>query len=238
MKFPIFIAVSLVCVPLSRGAISAFYSQTGAGATAPTNAEQWGGGNFTNFSSAFDLTFDYTAAVAAVSNPILLWEAGGSGTGSVLVLHGSQLHYFAGNSTDDVVSGSHGLSAGMTDIQIVTAFQVDAGTGTNELLSIYVNGSLIVSGDVNTANDWSGGEAGSAVGQTSGTQRYVGTGLFTDSSVVNYAGPAISFDAYRLAPGNGPADADNTLANILVPEPSSSLLFMLGGATFFFRRRK
>lgn len=230
------IAVFLACAPLSQGAVSAFYSATGVGGMGGNNAGTWGGSDFTTFSSAFEVTIDYTATVAGESNPIILWEAGGSGVGSALVLDGTQLHYFAGNGNDDVVSGIHGLSATVTTVQIVTAFEIGAGTGTNELLSIYVNGVSVASGDADTSNDWSGGENGSELGQESGTQRYSGTGLFTVANVVSYPETNISFNAYGLASDGGPAD--NTLANILVPEPSSSILLMLGGGAFLLRRKK
>ena len=111
----------------SSAAPVAFYTASGVGGMGNVNAETWGGGNFSNFSSAFEVTIDFTATVDNETNPIMLWEAGGSGTGSVVVLDNDQLHYWAGNSTDDVVSATMVCQAQL-GVQIVTVFEIDAGT--------------------------------------------------------------------------------------------------------------
>lgn len=237
----------LTCSAVAVGAMNASAAPVSYfSASGPQNmgaATTWGANSNRDADNAFELTFDFTSAVANKTNPVLLWEAGGSGTGAALVLEGAELHWFAGNSNDDVVSGLHGLSAGTLGVQIVTVFDIDGGTAGAELLSIYVNGTDITAGgaDANTANQWDGGEAYSDLGtETIGsTYRYNSTSLFASGSVVGYDSTGesnISFAAYQLASGGGPAD--NTLENILVPEPSALALVSLGMLGLMGRRRR
>ena len=50
-----------------------------------------------------------------------------------------------------------------------------------------------------------------------------------------FPGSSISFAAYQLASSGGPAD--NTLSNILVPEPSTAVLLGLSALGLLVRRR-
>jgi len=225
-----------VAAPAVFGAPVQYYTASGVGGMGSNNAGIWGNVDNTNKSAAHEVFIDYTSLVANETNPIILWEAGGSGTGSALVLNNGQLHFFTSNSNSFVVSGNHGLTVGQTGVQIVTAFELGAGTGDNELVSLYVNGNLIGTGDFATNNDWAGGESGSELGAEAGTQRYSGTGLFNPANVVSYPETDIDFAAYLLASSGGPAD--NTVANILVPEPGSFALLGLGGLLVARRRRR
>ncbi|MCH7227323.1 hypothetical protein [Haloferula sp. A504] len=200
------------------------------------SADSFGGSNITTNSVAHELIFDFTAAVDSETNPINLWEAGGSGRGAALVLQGDDLYFFAGQNNDDVVFGNHGLTSPTLGVQIVTVYEIGAGTGSNELLSIYVNGNLIGTADLETGNDWAGGEnPGSGLGRIENTVRYNGSSLVNQSNVVVYPETNIDFAVYRLASDGGPAG--NTVANILVPEPSVALLGACGTLLLLRRRR-
>ncbi|PXA05343.1 hypothetical protein DDZ13_00315 [Coraliomargarita sinensis] len=239
----LFIGFLLASALTVLAAPSSYFSATGVQDMGSTN--DWGTNPERDSDTAFELTFDFTTAVDTETNPVHLWEAGGSGTGAALVLNGDNLHFFAGNSNDDVVTGLHGLTAGTTGVQVVAVFDVEGGTGTNESLSIYVNGVDITSGgvDADTAGVWDGGEANSTLGYFLGpgnTERYNGTGLFDTNSVVGYDETGetnISFAVYQLASGGGPAD--NTLGNILVAVPEVSTVALLGlfGSLVLLRRR-
>jgi hypothetical protein len=225
----------------THGAAVAYFTASGPQNMGTTG--NWGTNSNRDADNAFELVFDFTTAVDTETKPILLWEAGGSGTGASLVMDGDELHFFAGNSNDDVVTGLHGLSAGTVAVQIVSVFDVDGGTAGDELLSTYVNGLDITGGgaDAATANAWDGGEAFSDLGtKTIGSSyRYNSTTLFATGDVVGYDSTGetnISFAAYQLASGGGPAD--NTLANILVPEPSTWAVAGLGGIALLLRRRR
>ncbi|MGD1977886.1 MAG: PEP-CTERM sorting domain-containing protein [Akkermansiaceae bacterium] len=231
---PQLLTFAVASISLSSGT-TVYLSQTGAGPFSPPNAEAWGGANRSNFSFAFETFIDYTPTIAGENNPIMLWETGGSGVGSALILDGVNLHYFAGNTNDDVLTRPHGMTVPLDDVQIVASVEMGAAGGGDEVLSLHVNGNLLGSITVNSGNDWTGGENGSALGQVSGTQRYTGTSLFTPGNVVNYPETDISFNAYWLNSGGGPAD--NTIENIVIPEPSSLFLCGIGSLAFLRRRR-
>ncbi|MFK7849505.1 MAG: PEP-CTERM sorting domain-containing protein [Akkermansiaceae bacterium] len=232
-----FVGLAAATTPVTAAAV-AYYSSSGVGQLG--NPQGWSGVNYTGQSVAFELTIDFTTAVDNPTVPINLWEAGATGSGAALVLDGDQLHFFAGDSVTDVVSGNHGLTATQNSVQIVSVYEVGAGPGTNELLSLYVNGVNIATGDFATANIWAGSDGG-ALGADSGNARYFTTGLFNQNNVIDYPEANIDFSVYRLASSGG--NVDNTLANILVspaapiPEPSSIALLGLGGLLALRRRR-
>ena len=237
--FPLLL--SLLAAASAPGAAVAYFTASGPQNMGSTSG--WGTNTERDSDTAFAVTFNYSTAVALETDPVLLWEAGGSGTGAALVLNGSQLHFFAGNSNTDVVSGNHGLTAGTVGVQVVTVFDIDGGTGSNELLSIYVNGTDITGGgaDADTANAWDGGESFSDLGTKviGSSYRYNSTGLFSSGSVVGYDSTGetdIDFAVYQLASDGGPVD--NTLPNILVPEPATSASFGLAAVLFLLRRRR
>lgn len=133
-----------------------------------------------------------------------------------------------------MVSGNHGLSSPTIGVQIVTVFEIGAGTGTDELLSIHVNGTLVAQGDADTGNDWAGGEnPGSGLGTWDGTIRSNGTA--TQGNPGDYPETDIDFAIYQLASDDGPAD--NTVANIVIPEPSTAILGAFGALLLLRRRR-
>ena len=196
-------------------------------------SSSFGSSDITTKSTAMEVVFDFTTTFDALTSPVVLWEAGGSGTGSALIIEGDQVFFYAGNGSDDVISGNHGITSPTTGVQIVTVFEIGAGTGTDELLSIYVNGSLVAQGDANTSNDWAGGEnPGSGLGSVYGTIRSNGT---SQGSPVDYPETNIDFAIYQLASDGGPAD--NTVANIVIPEPTAALLSAFG-SLFLLRRRR
>lgn len=225
----LFIGLGLLALGAAVGPAKGAAYFTANGVQQLGNPQGWGGVNNTSQSVAFELNFDFTTAVDAETNPIDLWEAGATGSGAALVLNNDLLHFFAGNSNDDVITGNHSLFSPQGNVQIVSVFEVDGGG--DETLSIYVNGALIGSGDFSTANSWAGSDPG-ALGTNSGNTRYVGTGLFTEANIQDYPTDDISFAVYTLA--------DNQLGDILVapiPEPSSLTMIGLGSLLLLRRRR-
>lgn len=132
------------------------YTDAGLGPMTTTNAEQWGprpGGadNITSNDAVFEFVFDYTADLATLgnSNPVVMWESGGTGTGAALILDGANLVFFAGNNSADFVSGAHGLTAGDSRVQVVSSFSPND-------LNLFVKGANIGSATPGTGGDWSG----------------------------------------------------------------------------------
>lgn len=212
------------------------YTSSGVGSIGAANAGNLGGYDLTLKSAAIEVRIDYTPTVSGASNPIILWDFGGSGTGAALVLDDDQLHFFASNSTSYVVTGNHGLTATQNDVPIVATFEINA-SGSDDVMSLYVAGNPtpIATNAFGTNNDWAGGETGSELGEESGTQRYNGTGLFNYFQVVSYPETNITLNLYDL---DTQAYPDNTLANILVPEPTSAALVGFVSLFMMARRRR
>ena len=245
------------------------------GATA--NPSLWGDTDIRRKSAAFALYIDYDTTVANSAVPVHLFNLAGGGEnsariGSALVLEGSKLHFFVGDTNANVVSGDHGLSpkdlstkTNNNNVQILTTVRLGAGTGGNDLISIYADGTHVATADLDIGpdNEWSGPGA-SGLGRKQFSWRYQETQLFGNTAppgaapngndvTIEYphVGPGngipnnenISFFAFWLAEDGGPAE--NTIDNILafdhtlhIPEPSVAALLLPAGLLFLSRRRK
>ena len=257
MKFHYALALSGICATAANAAVTAHHiERDGRGRIGVTqsvyaNPYRWGGNPLeadaviTRKSAAFALYIDYTDTLATIGQPVHLFNLAGANDGSALVLDGDKLHFFAGDSHANVVTGTHTLSAPINDLQIVTAVEFNVDNGGTDRLSIYVDGGLIATSDLDIGNEWAGPGA-SGLGQLQVRARYQGTSLFDQSTVVPYPHAApenISFYAFHLASGGGPSD--NTIPNILavdrsliIPEPSVATLLLPAGLLAFSRRRK
>jgi hypothetical protein len=222
----------------------AFYTDSGFGAFDTPNANSWGASNKTTTSAIFEVFIDFTQAADDATDPITLFELGADAIGSGITIDGDDILFAAGGGSvanTGTVSGAHGLTAGDTNVQVVAVIQYGAGTLTNELLSLYVNGVQVGStADVQAGTDWAGANT-SNLGSSDSFQifEYVPSLNATpdDGSNGQYSGnyptdgATIEFAAYELGVG------DNTVANILVPEPTSLALLGLGGLCVMRRRR-
>ena len=188
--------ITLAATSPLHAAVIPFYTDSTVANMATASPEGWGGTNNTTKDAVMEVIFDYTAALdtLAAANPVVVWEAGGTGNGSALVLDGANLVFFAGDHSSDHVSKPHGLTAGQNDVRVATSVALGANT-----LEIYVDGSSIGSGSV-TASDWAGSGT-SAIGQIGDNAIFAdGTSApFDKTAVVNFndgAGNDVTFAAY------------------------------------------
>ncbi len=229
-------ASAIVLTAAASAAPIAFYTDSGFGAFDIPNANSWGGSNKTNSSVIFEVFIDFTADADNATTPITLFELGADAIGSGIAIDGDNILFAAGGGSvanTGVAAGAHGLVAGDRNVQIVAALEYNAGTGgTNELLSLYVNGNLVAQSDVVAGTDWAGAN-NSNLGASDSFQIFefvpslnpnAGDGV-NGIYAGNYPtdGASISFAAYELGVG------DNTIANIVIPEPTSLALICIGG---------
>lgn len=242
-QFTLFAGV-LSATPCANAAAIAFYTDSGIGVMTTANANNWGTSNKTNSSVIFEVFIDYTSTVADATSPFSLFELGADAVGSGIAISGSDIIFaMGGGSVANTATaiGPHGLTAGQTGVQILAALEINGGTGTNELLSLYVNGFLVATADSPTGNDWAGlnnSNLGSSdsfnifefVPSLNPNAGNNANGVFAGT----YPDPAatITFAAYELGVG------DNTVANLLVPIPEPGSLTLLGlGGLLLVRRR-
>jgi hypothetical protein len=233
-KLPIFALAAtfglVLTSPSARAEPIAFYNDSDFGSMATPNANSWGGSNKTNTSVIFEVFIDFTSTVADATAPFTIFENGADAVGSGVAIDGEDIVFAAGGSSianTAVATGAHGLTAGETNVQILAVLEFGGGTDTNELLSLYVNGTLIASADSATGNDWAGINT-SNLGITDSFNIFEfvpsinpnagnnANGVFAG----NFPDPdtTITFAAYELGVG------DNTVENILVPSEEIRLV--------------
>lgn len=227
----------------SASAASAFYTDSGFGTMNTANANNWGSSNKTTSSVMFETFIDFTTAVDDATDPFSLFELGADGIGSGIAIDGDDIIFAAGGGSvanTAQATGLHGLTAGDYNVQILGVLEFGAGTGTNELLTLYVNGTLVATADNATGNDWAGAN-NSTLGGSDSFSIFEYTTLNPtpdDGSNGIYAGDypdqttTITFASYELGVDG------NTVANIAVPEPGSVALLGLGSIMFLRRRSR
>lgn len=236
-------AGAILAAPVANGAAIAFYTDSGFGVMDTPNANNWGLGNKTNSSVIFETFIDYTTTVAGATAPFSLFELGADAVGSGIAFDGPNIIFAAGGGSignTAAATGAHGLVAGLTNVQIVGVLEFGAGTGgTNELLSLYVNGLLVATADNPTGNDWAGlNNSNLGTSDAFNIFEYVPSLNPGAQNNLVFAGDypdqttTITFAAYELGVG------DNTVGNILVPEPGSLALLSLGGLVLMRRRSR
>ena len=202
-----------------------FYTRSGFGKMDPANANTWGGSDKTRTSVIFEVFIDYTATVAAATDPFTIFENGADAIGSGVAIDGANIIFAAGGTSianTAAATGAHGLTAGQMGVQILAVLEFGGGTGTNELLSLYVNGKLVATADNPTGNDWAGVND-SNLGTSDAFNIFENVPSLNPDAGNNqvFAGAypdqttTITFAAYELGVG------DNSVENILV-SPSNT----------------
>ena len=230
------IAGAVLLAPNAQAA-TIHYTTSGVGQSTPSDAQNWGDTNITGNSAAFEITFDYDSSSIPTNSPpgsgnaMILWEAGGVGTGSGLLINSANLYFYAGNDNTDVLQAAHGLSGNPQDIQVVALLTIN--TGGDDTFELFVNGSSIGSDStIETSNDWAGGNQ-SGIGGVFDNARFDGTPLssarigFTDDDDND-----ITLNVYDAD------DANFDINDVLVPEPATLGLLVLGGGILPARRRR
>ena len=132
------------------------------------------------------------------ANDFVLWESGGSGTGSSLViLNGDTLRFTIknGNDPSNLVVNAPLAGLGGEFIQAVATYDKDS-SGTNDNLTLYVNGSTVTS-MTGSANDWDGGDNASLGERGSTTGGHNANGVDLNFNNSGFAGEIGIFRFYN-----------------------------------------